>query len=174
MPCASDPNRCSASERAIINTDRRPTARADRGRGSRGPGRSVLGKRTLADEAKLDIFQHSSAWVISGQRKTDSPIPMLCETYACNSQCPKRLYDKVMGHGSRQQPVLGRAPPGVFREGVGPDDRHHPRAARAAEAGLGGSDRRSAREESARQEDPNPKSGKAATGVNDSCLPKPI
>ena len=113
MPRASDPNRCSVSERAIINPDRRPTARADRGGGSREPGRSVLGKRTLADEDKLDIFKHYSGWAISGHGKADSPIPMLCKTYACNSQYPKRLYDKA----ASATEYSGRAP-SAFSEKV--------------------------------------------------------
>ena len=115
MPRGSDPNRCRRSEiedlRPLAQQRARrsssgsgqappPSPPANRIRPERPPRDDDDESRLFDNEAKVDMFQRYSEWVVGGKKREDSPIDDLVEEYGCHRTYPKRVYDKVIKHGS--------------------------------------------------------------------------
>jgi hypothetical protein len=52
------------------------------------------------DDSRVEIVRRYSAWIVKGRPFKESPIPALMEKFGCERTYPKKLYDKVVRHGS--------------------------------------------------------------------------
>ena len=55
--------------------------------------------RVHSDDSRLEIVRRYSAWIVKGRPYKESPIPALMK-FDCERTYPKKLYDKVVEHGS--------------------------------------------------------------------------
>ena len=118
MPRASDPNRCRRSELEPASppqASRRPAS--SRGlapktpAAARGPAAVADSlTRVHCDDSRLKIVRAYSAWIVKGKPRKESPIPALVKEFGCERTYPKKLYDKVVKHGSVASSWAGGRP----------------------------------------------------------------
>jgi hypothetical protein len=126
MPRASDPNRCLASECEPIGRALQFLSPAD----NRQPNKrsrplaepeltlddATRSTRLVSEEDKNDIHSTYARWVANGRKKSDSPIPMLCEKYKVGPRYPEQLYNKVMKKGGVNNNFQNSGRPRVYGE----------------------------------------------------------
>ena len=61
------------------------------------------------DDSRLAIFS-AAGWLVQGRPKNKSPIPALMAKFGCERTYPKKLYDRVVKHGTVESNWSGGRP----------------------------------------------------------------